>query len=224
MRWHNITAEGAKALAKNTTLTSLNLSWSKIGNEGAMALADNTSLTSLNLKFNDDIGDKGVSAFEDAVGNNPHLASLDLLQGGPLPNRIEAILLYNRNRTILRRTNTQELLRLSRIVLLAAPNNSQDTISSLATLPQEIKYKILAATPAGTLLSKHQRRKVFEFAQNRETLKHSNNLSFLKIADCRDSKFLSCTPSPLPPRKRQKQETISDKSPTEPLKISVTPK
>jgi hypothetical protein len=64
--------EGAKALAQNTTLTSLILQNNNIGDEGAKALAKNTTLTS--LVEGNNIGDEGAKA----LAQNTTLTSLRL--------------------------------------------------------------------------------------------------------------------------------------------------
>ncbi len=56
---NNIGAEGAGYLAKNTTLSNLDVSCNNIGAEGAGYLAKNTTLTSLDVSYNN-IGDDGV--------------------------------------------------------------------------------------------------------------------------------------------------------------------
>ena len=57
-----ICAEGAQALALNTTLTSLDIGGNIIRAEGAKALALNTTLTSLNVDHNF-IDSEGARAF-----------------------------------------------------------------------------------------------------------------------------------------------------------------
>ncbi|RIB22058.1 hypothetical protein C2G38_1034344 [Gigaspora rosea] len=70
-----------KALCKNNTLTSLNLSENNLRLEGEKALADvlckNTILTSLNLSKNN-LGSKGGKALADALCKNTTLTSLNL--------------------------------------------------------------------------------------------------------------------------------------------------
>ena len=65
--------EGAKALAANTTLRAIELTGNHIGDEGAKALAANTTLTSLNLSRNH-IGDEGAKA----LAANTTLCAIEL--------------------------------------------------------------------------------------------------------------------------------------------------
>ena len=70
---NDIGDEGAKALASNSSLTTLYLSFNCIGDEGAKALALNSSLTTLDLSGND-IGAEGLALVELALDQNRHLA------------------------------------------------------------------------------------------------------------------------------------------------------
>jgi hypothetical protein len=69
--------EGAKALAQNSSLTTLNLEYNGIGAEGAKALAQNSSLTTLNL-YNNGIGDETLRLVNSALDRNRQLLSSDL--------------------------------------------------------------------------------------------------------------------------------------------------
>ena len=184
--------EGAKALASNISLTLLSLYRNKIGDEGAKALANNASLTNLGLSENA-IGNKGICAFKEVLkeGRNQRLLALSL---PTLPiSDIQETLYYNREQNLRRHKEARELLRLSRITLLLAPNTSQDNTLSFSTLPVEMKWEILAATPKGELLSKRQKYKVIQFASDRKTLnKQVNLLSFLKKTGCQYSELSSC--------------------------------
>ena len=196
LRGNRIGDEGAKALANNTSLTSLILYNNKIGDEGAKALANNISLTSLGLQANN-IGNEGVCAFKEALkeGRNQRLLSLELPQR--LPDDIQETLRYNKNQNLRRHKEARELLRLSRITLLSASNTSQNNTLGFSTLPEEMKWEILAAAPEGELLSKRQKHKVIQFASDRKTLnKHTNFLSFLKTTGCQYSELPSCALTP----------------------------
>ena len=71
----------SRALAVNTSLTTLDLSRIFIGDEGAtslsQALAVNTSLTTLNLHYNS-IGDTGATSLSQALAVNTFVTALDL--------------------------------------------------------------------------------------------------------------------------------------------------
>ena len=70
---NEISVEGAKILAENKTLTTLNIAFSKIGDEGAKALAKNKTLTTLNVSYNE-ISDGGA----EALAENKILITLDV--------------------------------------------------------------------------------------------------------------------------------------------------
>ena len=72
LAFNRIISAGAITLAENSTLTSLNLEGNNLGNTGAIALVKNHTFTSLHLKGNH-IGDTGAIA--SAQNSNPYLAA-----------------------------------------------------------------------------------------------------------------------------------------------------
>ena len=73
LSWNNISNEGAKALAKNTHITSLDVSYNNINDEGTQKLCEiiNKNLISLNMGGNE-MNVQGIKNLMD----NPYLTSL----------------------------------------------------------------------------------------------------------------------------------------------------
>lgn len=82
----NITTVGIIALAKNTTLTNLNLSHANVTDEDAKILAQNSKLKSLDVGWNS-IGDAGASA----LAENTTLQSLNLEANSLKSNSVFAL-------------------------------------------------------------------------------------------------------------------------------------
>ncbi len=78
--------EGAKALASNTSLTTLEMSYNQIGPEGAKALASNMSLTTLYVSYNQ-IGPEGAKA----LASNKSLRTLEVSRNQIGPEGAKAL-------------------------------------------------------------------------------------------------------------------------------------
>ena len=248
LRFNQIDPEGAKALANNTSITSLNLDGNQIGDEGAKALANNTFITDLKLRCNQ-IGPEGAKAFanntsltdlnldinqiDDDVchtfqaalkqGRNQRLLSLDL--GRSLPEDTKEILRHNQQQNLRRHEQARHLLTVARIFLLSnpGPKTSQDQTWSFASLPNEIKLKILEDLPDKDLLSDNQKKNIINYANNRNTLnQHARFSSFLKTTHCQYIGIHLCMPKSSPPQKRRKVEETLNPELLEPHNSSAT--
>jgi hypothetical protein len=83
-RQNHIGIAGAAALARNRSLTELNVAVTRIGDAAAVVLAQNRTLTSLKATGNQ-IGDKGALA----LAANPNLIKLDL-SGNQISRAVQA--------------------------------------------------------------------------------------------------------------------------------------
>jgi Ran GTPase-activating protein (RanGAP) involved in mRNA processing and transport len=162
LEYNEIGDEGAKALAaaleQNTTIIQLDLGVNQIGDEGAkvlaVALEHNTTLTQLSL-WDNQIGDEGAKALAAALEQNTTLTQLNL-RNNPISANLKKQIerLNERNQRLLKELQAIALKQLKAGRVLLRNASAADNNTSLATLPTEVRERIVKMLDNQGLMTK----------------------------------------------------------------------